>query len=211
MNEKAFFSLSYGLFVLTARLGDTDNGCIINTAIQTTVTPNTITLAVNKSNYTTEIIQKTNKFNISVLSEDADFSIFERFGFQSGRNSEKFDGFGMTKRGENGILYITKVTNAYFECTVKQTIDLGTHYLFVADVDNCDVLSSANSMTYSYYFANVKPKPVQNQKQDQGKIWVCRICGYTYDENATGVKFEDLPDDWVCPLCKHPKSDFELA
>lgn len=209
MNEKAFFSLSYGLFVLTAKLGDTDNGCIINTAIQTTVTPNTITMAVNKDNYTAELIQKSGKFNLSVLSEDADFSVFQRFGFQSGRNCKKFDGFAHTARAKNGILYITKVANAYFSCTVKETIDLGTHLLFVSVVDDCEVLGDGRSMTYAYYFANVKPKP--QQQTHTGKVWVCKICGYTYDESATGTKFEDLPPDWVCPICKHPKSDFEPA
>lgn len=208
MNEKAFYSLSYGLFVLTAKLGDFDNGCIINTAIQAANNPNKITISVNKANYTTEMIQKTGKFNISVLAENADFSVFERFGFHSGRDGSKFDAFGNTARSENGILYITDMTNAYFCCTVTDTIDLGSHYMFVATVDECETLPGQPSMTYAYYFSNVKPKPAT--VQSDSKVWVCKICGYVYDESKTGVKFEDLPEDWVCPLCKHPKSDFEL-
>lgn len=208
MNEKAFYNLSYGLFVLTANTDGFDNGCIINTAIQVTVTPAAMTIAVNKANHTASMILSSGKFNVSVLGENADFSVFEQFGFKSGKDCNKFENFDKTARAENGILYITDVANAYFCCTVRETIDLGTHYMFVADVDNCDVISDAPSMTYAYYFANVKPKPAQ--VKSESKVWVCKICGYTYDEASTGVKFEDLPEDWVCPLCKHPKSDFEL-
>jgi len=208
MNDKAFHAISYGLFVLTANEGGFDNGCIINTAIQAASTPRLLTVCVNKTNYTAEMIQKTGKFNISVLSEDADFSIFERFGFQSGKDTDKFGGFSAVRRAENGILYLTDVSNAYFCCTVKETVDLGSHYMFVAEVQDCDTLSDAPSQTYAYYFKNVKPKP--KKVQSGGRVWVCKICGYTYDEAATGKKFEDLPADWVCPLCNHPKSDFEL-
>lgn len=208
MNEKAFYNLSYGLFVLTARDDGFDNACIINTAIQAASNPPTMTIAVNKTNYTTDMILKSGKFNVSVLSEKADFSVFEHFGFASGKDCNKFENYKNISRAENGILYITDISNAYFCCTVKETIDLGSHYMFVASVDSCDTLEGDASMTYAYYFANVKPQPAQSKSDS--KVWVCKICGYTYDESSSGVKFEDLPDDWVCPLCKHPKSDFEL-
>lgn len=208
MNEKAFFNLTYGLFVLTANSGGADNGCIINTAIQAALEPLTMTVSVSKANHTADMIIQSGKYNVSVLAENAEFSVFERFGFKSGRDCDKFEGYTGAARGENGILYITDATNAYFCCTVRETIDLGSHYMFVASVDECDTLSDTASMTYAYYFANVKPKPVQ--VKSESRVWVCKICNYVYDEAETGVKFEDLPDDWVCPLCKHPKSDFEL-
>lgn len=208
MNDKALFKLSYGLFVLTAKDGDFDNGCIINTAIQVTNTPNKILMAVNKGNYTTEMISKTGKFNLSVISQKATFSLFEHFGFKSGRDTNKFADFCDFKRDANGISYITKGTNAYFACTVENVTDAGTHYVFIATLDNCEILSDDLSATYEYYFANIKPQP---QKQaSTGEVWVCKICGYRYDNSVEAEKFQDLPDDWVCPLCKHPKSDFEL-
>lgn len=208
MNDKALFKLSYGLFVLTARDGDFDNGCIINTAMQVTNTPNKILVAVNKDNYTTQMIQKTNKFNLSVISQSAKFSLFEHFGFASGKDTNKFEGFGDFDRDQNGIAYITKGTNAYFACSVENVTDAGTHYVFIASLDNCEVLSDEGSATYEYYFAHIKPQP--QKKESVGNVWVCKICGYRYDNSVEAVKFEDLPDSWVCPLCKHPKSDFEL-
>lgn len=209
MNEKALFSLSYGLFVVSAKDGQKDNGCIINTAMQVTNQPNQISIAINKANYTTELIKKSGKFNLSVLSEKTPFSVFERFGFQCGKDIDKFSDYEHIKRADNGIFYVTEETNAYFSCTVVNEVDLGTHILYIASVDEAEVLSEIPSMTYSYYFANVKPK--KEAPKSDGKVWVCKICGYTYDESIEKVRFEDLPDDWVCPLCKHPKSDFELA
>lgn len=208
MNDKALFKLSYGLFVLTAKDGDFDNGCIINTAIQVTNTPNKILMAVNKGNYTTEMISKTGKFNLSVISQKATFSLFEHFGFKSGRDTNKFADFCDFKRDANGISYITKGTNAYFACTVENVTDAGTHYVFIATLDNCEILSDDLSATYEYYFANIKPQP--KKQVSTGEVWVCKICGYRYDNSVEAVKFQDLPNDWVCPLCKHPKSDFEL-
>lgn len=202
-NEKAMFALSYGLFVLTARQGEKDNGCIINTAMQVTASPNRITIAVNKSNYTHDMVLATGKFTLSVLSEAAEFSIFQRFGFQSGRDVDKFDGFlEHTARGENGILRVTQGTSAWLSCQVVSTLDLGTHTLFLADVVDGDVLSQVPSTTYAYYQANIKPKPQAAPPSDK-KRWVCTVCGYVYEG-------EDLPADFICPLCKHPASDFEL-
>ncbi len=208
MNDKALFKLSYGLFVLTANENGFDNGCIINTAIQVTNTPNKILVAVNKGNFTTEMVRKTGKFNLSVISQSAEFKLFEHFGFASGRDTNKFEAFSDFARDENGIAYITKGTNAYFACTVENVTDAGTHYVFIATLDNCEILCDESSATYEYYFAHIKPQP---QKQaSAGEVWVCKICGYRYDNSVEAVKFQDLPDDWVCPLCKHPKSDFEL-
>lgn len=198
MNKKAMYNLSYGLFVLTARSGEKDNGCIINTAGQVTSTPNRITVTVNKENYTNDMICESGKFNISVLSERADFALFRHFGFQSGRTVDKFADYSACKRSENGLYYITQGTNAYLSATVEQTIDLGSHTMFIASVEDMDVLSQDPSATYAYYQSSIKPKPEQEQKVSGGKVvWRCTICGFVYEG-------EELPPDYVCPLCKHP-------
>ena len=202
MNNKAIYNLSYGLFVVTTNLYK-DNGCITNTAIQVTSKPDRICIAVNKSNLTHDMIMESGEFNISIISEDADFELFKRFGFQSGRSSDKFDGFTDFKRSENGITYITKGTNAYISAKVIGTQDVGTHTLFTAEVTDMDILSSTPSATYSYYHANIKPKPEKVGTSAEGKtIWRCTICGYEYEG-------DELPEDFICPLCKHPASDFE--
>lgn len=210
MNEKTVHKFTYGLFVLSTKKGDSYNGCIINTAIQVTTSPNQISITVNKQNYTEELIKNCNKFNLSFISEDATFDLFERFGFKSGRDTDKFADMSNNdyKLSGNGIPYITKGTNAYISAWVNQTIDLGTHTMFIATVTDMDVLSETPSASYSYYHANIKPKP--QTVKSEGKVWVCKICGYVYDDAKEGIPFEELPDDWVCPLCKHPKSDFEL-
>ena len=159
MNEKTMFKLTYGLFVLTARQGEKDNGCIINTAGQVTAVPNRISIAVNKANYTHDMVLATKKFNVSILSEDAKFSTFQRFGFQSGKDVNKFEGYDQVKRAENGIYYVTEGTNGYISATVESTMDLGSHTLFIAAVDDMDVLSDVPSTTYNYYQSNIKPKP----------------------------------------------------
>ena len=201
MNPKAMFSLTYGLFVLTTRSGERDTGCIINTAGQVTSTPNRISIAVNKANYTHDLILESGRFNISILSERASFQTFQHFGFQSGRTVDKFSGYEACKRSANGLYYITDGTNAYLSAVVEQTIDLGTHTLFIAAVEDMEVLSDAPSATYAYYQANIKPKP--EKPASAGKTaWRCIICGYIYEG-------EELPADYICPLCKHPASDFE--
>lgn len=203
MNAKAMFCLTYGLFVVTACRDGKDNGCITNTAGQVTAEPNRISLAVNKANYTHDMIKDTGKFTVSVISQDADFSLFRHFGFQSGRDVDKFADFTDCKRADNGTLYITKGTNAYISAEVEQTIDLGTHTLFIAKVTDMEVLSNVPSATYTYYQEHIKPKPEAVGKTADGQtVWRCRICGYEY----VG---EELPDDFICPLCKHPKADFE--
>ncbi len=200
MDNKAMYKLSYGLFVVTAK-DSKDNGCITNTAMQVTTTPNRITLAVNKANFTHDMILKTGVFNVSILSEEAKFDVFERFGFKSGRDTDKFADFGDWTRAENGVAYVTKGVNAVICAKVYDTVDLGTHTLFIADVTDAMTLSDAPSATYAYYHAHIKPKP--EEKKPAGKtVWRCKICGYEHEA-------EELPDDFVCPLCKHPKEDFE--
>jgi len=198
MDNTAFFKLSYGLFVLIAKDGEKDNGCIINTVMQVSQNPDTFAISVNKENYTNDMIAKTGEFNISVLSESADFGIFKHFGFSSGRDTDKFADFPDAKRAENGILYITKNTNAFFTCKVIEKIDCYTHTVFIAEVTDAETLSDENSMTYDFYHKNVKPQPQKSEKS----AWVCKICGYKYEG-------EELPADFVCPWCKHPASDFE--
>ena len=199
VEQNAMFSLSYGLFVLTARDGAKDNGCIINTVTQLTDSPKRISIAVNKANLTHDMIVKTGEFNVSVLSNDAPFALFQHYGFQSGRNTDKFAGVQGMARSTNGIYYIPYCTSAFLSAKVTQTVEFETHTLFIADVTEAKLLSSVPSMTYAYYFANVKPKPAVLQKQTG---WVCKICGWVYEG-------EELPPDIVCPLCKHGAADFE--
>ena len=199
VEQNAMFSLSYGLFVLTARDGAKDNGCIINTVTQLTDSPKRISIAVNKANLTHDMIVKTGEFNVSVLSNDAPFALFQHYGFQSGRNTDKFAGVQGMARSTNGIYYIPYCTSAFLSAKVTQTVEFETHTLFIADVTEAKLLSNVPSMTYAYYFANVKPKPAVLQKQTG---WVCKICGWVYEG-------EELPPDIVCPLCKHGAADFE--
>lgn len=191
-------ALTYGLFVVTAREGEKDNGCITNTVQQVTTSPNVISLAVNKDNYTHGMIERTGVFNVSVISEKADFSLFKHFGFQSGANVDKAQGYAHFKRSENGLYYVTEGINAFMSAKVIKTIDLGTHTLFIAEVTDGATLDSAPSATYAYYHANIKPQPQKPKKT----VWRCKICGYEYEG-------EELPADYTCPLCKHPAEDFE--
>ncbi len=205
MNTKAMYKLSYGLFVCTAKRGDKLNGCIINTAMQIASEPNTISVAVNKANYTHDMIKETGVCNVSVISQDAEFALFKHFGFQSGRDVDKFADYPADnyKIADNGIPYITKGTNAYFSLKVESTVDLGSHTLFICKPEFMTVLSDTSSCTYEYYQSNIKPKPEAVGTTPKGEtIWRCRICGYEY----VG---EEMPDDFICPICKHPKADFE--
>lgn len=196
------FNIQYGLFVITTQNGDRDNGCISNTVAQVTAQPNRISVALNKSNFTTELIQKSGRFTASILSEVADFELFKHFGFQSGRTVNKFADFTDCRRVSNGTFAITRGTNAFISAEVEQTIDLGTHMLFIGLVTEMETLSDIPSATYNYYQANIKPKPQPVGQTVEGKtIWRCSICGYEY----VG---EELPDDFICPICKHPASDF---
>ena len=203
MDKKAMYKLSYGLFILTAREGEKDNGCVINTAIQAASTPNQISVCVNKANFTHDMIMRTGAFTVSVISQKAGFDLFKHFGFQSGKDVNKFADFKNCKRGENGIFYITQGTNAFISIKVEKTEDLGSHTMFVGEITDMEVLSDDTSATYEYYMNNIKPKPEAVGKTADGKtIWRCKICGYEY----VG---EELPDDFICPICKHTAEDFE--
>lgn len=201
MDKKTMYKLTYGLFVLTSCYDGKDSGCIINTAGQVTSEPNRISIAVNKANFTHDLVKQSGKFNISILSQDASFDIFKHFGFQSGRTVDKFTGYDDCKRSANNLYYVTAGTNGYISATVEQEIDLGSHTMFIALVDDMEVLSSVPSVTYDYYQSSIKPQP---EKPSAGgkTVWRCNICGYIYEG-------EELPSDFVCPLCKHPASDFE--
>lgn len=200
MNNSALHNINCGLFVLTAKDGSKQNGCIINTVMQVTSQPVKISITVNKDNYTTELIKKTGKFNVSCIDESAKFDLFKRFGFVSGRDTDKFEDFSDFEIAPNGINYICKNANAFMSAEVVETIDVGTHYLFVAEVVEAEVLSELPSASYSYYHKNIKPKP--EKKTSEKTRWVCKICGYVYEG-------DELPADFVCPICKHPASDFE--
>lgn len=197
MDNKAMFNLSYGLFILTAKDGEKDNGCIVNTVGQVTSQPNRISLTVNKANYTHDMILKTKEFNVSVLAENSKFETYRHWGFQSGRNTDKLESISF-KRSANGLVYIADETNAFLSAKVVSTLDLGTHTLFIADVTDGEVLSQVPSAAYSFYQNNIKPKPASTEKR---KGFICTVCGYIYEG-------ETLPDDFICPVCKHPASDF---
>lgn len=198
MASNAMFSITYGLYILTARDGEKDNGCVINTLAQLTSQPNRISITVNKSNYTHDMIKKTKVFNVSILTENTPFGVFEHFGFKSGRDSEKFFSALENNRSENGVLYIPSCTNAYVCAKVTEEIDLGTHTLFIADVTQTEVLSDEPSLSYAYYHENIKPKP----KNESAKGYRCKICGYVYQG-------ENLDENFICPICKHGAQDFE--
>ena len=197
MDSSVLFNIGYGLYVVIAK-DEKDNGCIINTVMQVTSDPLQIAIAVNKKNLTQQMISKTRKFNVSILTEEADFEMFKHFGYQSGRDVDKFANFFDVKRSSNGLYYITKNTNSYMSAYVQQEIDLGTHFLFIGQLVASENLSDDKSATYEYYQNNVKPKPETNNK----KGWRCKICGYIYEG-------EKLPADYICPICKHGASDFE--
>ena len=197
VDPTALFNIGYGLYVVTSNDGKRDNGIIVNTVTQVTDTPNRIAVTINKRNYSCGTIAKTGKLNVSTLSVDAPFKVFQRFGFQSGKDTDKFAGFKHTQRASNNLPFLTKYANAYLACSVINQVDLGTHIMFICDVNECANLSGLDTMTYAYYFKNVKPKPDADKKGH-----VCRICGWVYEG-------EDLPDDIICPLCKHGAADFE--
>ncbi len=259
INTKTAHKFSYGLFLLSAK-DKKENACIINTAIQVTSEPYRISIAVNKNNFTLEQILNTGEFNVSILSENCPFEVFKRFGFQSGKTSDKFKDFE-SPISSNGLRYLDmNYANAFISCKLINTLDLGTHILVLGDVTEAQTLSDTPSATYAYYLKNIKPKPPKMQEEQvvytcqlcgheynetevkvpfdklpsdwicptcgmsksefrksvakpkvpQNKVWICSVCGYIYDDSKEKIPFEELPNDWTCPLCKHPKSDFEL-
>lgn len=193
----ALFKIGYGLYVITSNDGKRDNGFICNTVSQVTSNPNRVAVCINKQNYSHHVIQKTGKMNVNCLSVDAPFSVFKTFGFQSGRNVDKFKDM-QPLHSDNGLAFLPKYINAFMSLEVEQYIDLGTHGMFICSVTEARVISDRETMTYSYYQNNVKPKP----KTEGKKGWVCKICGYIYEGDV-------LPDDFICPLCKHGAADFE--
>lgn len=198
MDKKAMYNLTYGLFVLTAKEGDKDNGCIVNTVSQVTTEPNRIVVAVNKNNFTHDMIVRTGVFNVSILSEKSKFETYKHWGFQSGKDTDKLEQITF-ERSDNGLVYIAEETNAMISAKVVSMTDLGTHTLFLADVTDAKVLSDDESVTYSYYQKNIKPAPADTGKK---KGFICTVCGYIYEGDT-------LPPDFICPLCKHPASDFK--
>ena len=197
------FNISYGLYVLTSNDGKKDNGCIINTFTQVANNPDRLMVCVNKANYSAEVIKNTLKCNVNIINKDANFDLFVRFGFHSGKDVDKFEGFNDVARSENGLLYLTKQVNSYISLEVKEVLDLGSHYGFVCEISKMEALNNIESVTYSYYQNVIKPKPKAEKNKDPiKKQWVCKVCGYVYEG-------EELPEDYVCPLCKHPASDFE--
>ena len=200
VDNNAVYKLSYGLYVLTTRENGKDNGCIINTAGLLTDNPKRMQIAVNKANYTHDMIKRTGVFNVSVLNQDAPFKMFQQFGFCSGRETDKFTDVSYDCRSENGLRYVPENCNAVLSGKVVESYDWGSHTLFIAEVTEAKSLGDVPSMTYQYYFDHVKPKPVPTAEKKTG--WVCKICGYVYEG-------EELPADYVCPLCKHGPEDFE--
>ncbi len=193
----ALFNIGYGLYVITSSDGKKDNGLIVNTVTQVTNTPNRIAVTINKQNYSHHIIKQNGIMNINCLSVDAPFSVFEKFGFKSGRNTDKFAGEEVL-RSDNGLVFLNRYINSFMSLKVEQYIDLDTHGMFICSVTESRVISEAETMTYTYYQKNVKPKPETEGK----KGFVCKICGYVYEGDV-------LPDDFICPLCKHGAADFE--
>ncbi len=196
----ALFKVGYGLYVLTAKDGNKDNGCIINTLTQITNAPNRMAVAVNKLDYTHDLMLKTGVFNVSILTSDVEFPLIKRFGYQSGRDTDKFAGLSGVARSENGLTYLTENCNAFLSCKIVSTHDYGTHTLFIAELTEARTLSSEPSVTYTEYFDRIKPRPKPSEKKVHG--FRCKICGYIYEADT-------LPPDYICPVCKHPASDFE--
>ena len=195
IDPKTLFNIGYGLYVVTSSDGTKDNGLIVNTVCQITSEPLCVAVAINKQNYSHDIIKKSEIMNVCPICESAPFKVFEAFGMQSGRNVDKFKDCEPL-RSENGLVYLPRYINSFFSLKVEDYIDMGTHGLFICSVTETENLSDEDTMTYTYYQKNVKPKP----KAKKG--FVCTICGYVHEE-------ETLPEDFVCPLCLHPASDFK--
>ena len=196
-NMKALFNIGYGLYVVTSNDGTKDNGLIVNTVSQLTSNPNRIAVCINKQNYSHHVIKQTGHMNVNCLDVSAPFSVFQRFGFQSGRNADKFDGIDEL-RADNGLRFLPRYANSFMSLKVEDYMDLGTHGMFICSVSEARVMSDKETMTYTYYQKNVKPKP----KTEGKKGYVCKVCGWVYEGDP-------LPEDIICPLCKHGAADFE--
>ena len=199
MNNKALYNLTYGVYLLSAKENGRDNACIINTAVQVANNPTRISIAAIKGNLTHDMIAATGECNLSAISTDAPYALFQHFGMQSGRDVDKFADFKDVSRSENGLYYLTQWSNAFLSLKVTESHDLGSHTLFIGELVDAEVLSSNTSCTYGYYQTTIKksaPKPVVK------KGWRCKVCGYVYEG-------ETLPENYVCPICKHGSEDFE--
>ena len=196
-DPKALFKISYGLYVVTSHDGKKDNGLIVNTVVQLTSSPLRVAVTINKQNYSHDVIKETGAMNVNCLDVSAPFSVFQTFGFQSGRTADKFTGIPQ-KRTENGLRVLPEHINAVMSLVVESYVDVGTHGMFICRVVESHVMSNLDSMTYDYYHKNVKPS--QPPKAKTG--YVCKVCGWVYEGDT-------LPDDIVCPICKHGAADFE--
>ena len=207
IDNSVLSNIAYGLYVLVARQGDRDNACIINVAQQVASDPLQLMISVNKQNLTHDMVLRTLKFNLCPLSEEATMKPFQHFGFQSGRDVDKFADCQQELRTDNGLLYLPRFINAVLSCVVTKSIDLGSHTMFIARVLEARRLNDTPTVTYAYYQQHIKPHPTAsdhaNQDPGANKKWVCEVCGYVYEG-------PDLPPDFVCPWCKHPASDFRL-
>lgn len=197
INSKALFNIGYGLYAVTCNDTKKDNALIVNTVCQLTSNPLKVAVTINKENYSHDVIRTTGKMNVNCLSETAPFDVFKKLGFASGRDTNKFENLPAW-RSDNGLYNLSEHINSYFSLTVEQYIDVGTHGMFICTVDDAKVITNVPTMTYNYYQANVKPKPVPQTK----KGYICKICSYVYEG-------DNLPEDFVCPICKHGASDFE--
>ncbi len=197
MDPSALFRIGYGLYVVTCNDGTKDNGLIVNTVTQLTNTPNRVGVTINKSNYSHDVIKASGRMNVNCLSEEAPFAVFEAFGFRSGRDVNKFADC-TPQRSANGLVVLPRYINAYLSLEVEQYVDLDTHGMFICKLTEAAVVSDVETMTYTYYQKNVKPRPQPEKK----KGYVCKICGYVYEGDP-------LPEDFICPLCKHGAQDFE--
>ena len=193
----ALFRIGYGLYVVTSNDGKKDNGLIVNTVTQLTDSPFRVAVNINKTNYSHHVIKQTGVMNVNCLSVEAPFSVFEQFGFQSGRSVDKFAG-QKVNHSDNGLIFLDKYINAFMSLKVEQYVDLETHGMFICSVTEARVVSDQETMSYTYYQKNVKPKPETEGK----KGFVCKVCGYIYEG-------DELPEDYICPLCKHGAVDFE--
>ncbi len=201
MDLTALFKIGYGLYVVTSNDGKKDNGLIVNTVMQVTDSPVRVAVAINKKNYSHDVIKASGKMNVNCLTTEAPFKVFEAFGFKSGRDTDKFEGC-LPNRSDNGLVYLPHYINAYFSLSVETYVDLGTHGMFICSVEEAKTISNRESMTYSFYHANVKPKPKTDAPKTDKKRYVCTVCGFIYEG-------EELPEDYECPLCKHGREVFE--
>ena len=196
IDTNALFKISYGLYVVTSHDGKKHNGIIVNTVMQLTDTPNRVGVCINKVNYSHDIIKSTKTMNINCLTESTPFETFKNFGFKSGRDNDKFDGVDFYT-SENDLAVLKENINAFISLKVTDYVDLDTHGLFICEVTEAEIINDDNAVTYTFYQKNIKPKP-----ETKKKGFVCKICGYVYEG-------ESLPEDFICPLCKHGASDFE--